>query len=954
MVSAVWIIRTYLLWWIAARTIRGGAYRRLTARFVAVSSEDATGPVEFRLLGPLEVVIGRTTLPVGGPRQRALLAFLLLHANRTVRRETLIDALWGEEPPPTAQNALQVAVHGLRRLLGAERIETVGEAYRLRVEPGELDLERFLELAERAPGEALALWLGPPLADVDAPYVAAEAARLDDLRLAAMEAHVESELAAGRHEPLVPELERLIAAHPYRERLRAQHMLALYGAGRQAEALDAYRAARRVLVDQLGIEPGPDLQELERAILRHDPELAPTPVATEFPATMTPLVGRELVLAAVAALLHRPEVRLLTLTGPGGTGKTRLALEAARQLAAGGDAAIFVDLAPLAHADLVLGAIAEALGAQPTVPAVRARIGAQALLLLLDNFERVDTAAPAVGQLLAAAPSLRVLATSRSPLHVTGEHVYEVPPLVTPARGAEHDLDALARNEAVQLFVARAQASLAELRLEADAAAIAQICRLVDGLPLALELAAARVRFLSPRELLGRLTRRLDVLTEGPRDAPARQRALRSTIDWSHDLLSQEEQQLFRRLAVFAGGASLDAVEHVCGGSLAVLSVLVDQSLVRRSTAASGQARFDLLQTIAEYAQERLDESGESDRLAASHADYYLALAEEAAPRLLTADGAELLAALDVELDNVRAALATSRSLGPPERHLRVAGDLWRFWYVRGYLAEGRRWLESALAEAGAQPATVRAAALRAAAILATEHGDLEEGQQRASEALALYRDLEDERGVLTALTVLGNAARGAGSLGLARASFEESGTLAQELGLTEDVGVAVSNLAAVAIVEEEYERARELLVESLAISREVGRQDAAAIALASLGYVRLRGGQHDAAADALAESLEISWRLGFRATALTCLVNLAAVAAACAEYPEAATLLGAAVGVAGSADEPLEPLDRTLIDELAQAAREHLGDAVFEAAWTRGYAAPDEVVADVLAARVD
>src|SRR5581483_10777543 len=492
---------------------------------------------QFGLLGPLVVSVDGEPVPLGGRRQRALLGALLLQPNRIVSLDHLIDAVWGEAAPDTARNTVQVYVSQLRKLLPDGALETAPPGYRLAVAAETIDafeLERRADegRAALAAGDAaraaetlraaLDLWRGSPLPDLDGVVAVAEVARLEELRLAATEDLVDAELALGRQARLVGELERLVAEHPLRERLRAQLMLALYRSGRQADALAVYQRARRTLLDELGLEPGESLRELERRILAHDPslDLVAPPVAQprRIPVPPTPLLGRERELAALLDLARREDTRLVTLTGIGGIGKTRLALELVHRLAAEfRDGAAVALLARLDDDALVARAMLEALELPETgIDAEAALVAALAdaqLLLLVDNFEQVLEAAPLVARLLEAAPALTVVATSRAPLRVRAEHEFVVPPL--------------AEDEAAELFVARAHAADPAFALtEENAGAVAELCERLDGLPLAIELAAARTKLLSPAALLARLGNRLELLTGGSRDAPRHQQTL--------------------------------------------------------------------------------------------------------------------------------------------------------------------------------------------------------------------------------------------------------------------------------------------------------------------------------------------------------------------------------------------------------------------------------------------
>ena len=646
--------------------------------------------MEFRLLGPLEVV-GDDGAPIalGGRRPRAILAMLLLRPNQVVSSDRLIDGVWEESPPVSAPNALQVHVHALRRALGADRIETRAPGYVVRVTDGELDVDRFERLvAAGRLHEALALWRGPALAGLsDEPFARADAARLEEARLAALEARVAADMEAGRHATITAELEALVAEHPHRERLRVQQMLALYRSGRQADALDAYRSARASL-DELGIEPSAELRTLEQRILRQDPTLdlpaavAAAPSPDELPPDTTRLVGRELEIAAVDGLLRRSDTRLVTLTGPGGTGKTRLAVAAARAMASE-LRSIFVDLSAVVEPALVVPTVAHALGASESpgwdpVETAASALGNEAVLLVLDNLEQVLGAAAEVARLLDASPKLRVLATSRAPLRIARERVYAVQPLPVPELGA-----ATARSiehvAAARLYVERAQAADPHFEVtDENAPAVARICRALDGLPLALELAAARVRTLGADGTAARLGERLSLLSRGARDLPERQRSLRATLDWSVQLLEPETVRLLAVLSAFSGGAALEAVEAVAAQDdvVTALDDLLDAALVHRAAGPTAEPRFGLLETVREYAAELLASSGDEPAVRDRHLGWFLRQAEGEGVYWQRNTDATWLERIEADHDNHRAALAHARAVGDVERELRLANAL--------------------------------------------------------------------------------------------------------------------------------------------------------------------------------------------------------------------------------------------------------------------------------------
>jgi predicted ATPase/DNA-binding CsgD family transcriptional regulator len=606
-----------------------------------------------------------------------------------------------------------------------------------------------------------------------------------------------------------------------------------------------------------------------------------------LPRLTTALIGRAPEIAAVSALLRRADVALVTLTGPGGTGKTRLGLQVAADLLDDfPDGVWFVDLAPLADPDLVPTAIAQTRGVKetagrPLLDSLQDELRTRQLLLVLDNFEQVAEAAPMVSALLQAAPGLKILVTSRIALRLYGEKEFAVPPLQLPD---PHQLPSLARltqYEAVRLFIERAHDVQAGFQVtNATAPAVAEICVRLDGLPLAIELAAARVRLFSPLALLARLDQRLNVLIGGARDRAARHRTLRATIDWSYQLLTPEEQRLLRRMAVFQGGRTLDALAAVCyapdessADRLEAVEALVMQSLVQQRADADGEPRFWMLETIQEYAREKLMESGEAPALHERHAAYFVALAEAAEPELSGPQQGAWLNRLEEEHDNLRAALAwaqeQARTPAGAALGLRLVGALCRFWLARGYWTEGRTYLTAALAASDRRPdaaLAARAKALHGMGALALEQADFAAARTIFEQSLALWRELGDGRGISGALNNLGLLARARGRFAEARSLFTEGLALRRDLGDQHGIAAFLNNLGRVAYAQGDDTAAGALFAEGLALRRELGDQTGVAVSLANLGRVALAQSDYAAAGALFAESLAL-WRdLGNRA----------------------------------------------------------------------------------------
>jgi predicted ATPase/class 3 adenylate cyclase/Tfp pilus assembly protein PilF len=712
-----------------------------------------------------------------------------------------------------------------------------------------------------------------------------------------------------------------------------------------------------------------------------------------LPLQPTPLVGREKEVSEVCNLLRSGETRLLTLTGPGGTGKTRLALQAAADLLEDfPDGTFFVQLATLTDADLFISAVAETLGVRETGEqalddSLKNYLSERRMLLVLDNFEQVLEAAPTVTELLTVAPELKVLTTSRAPLGLYGEHEFPVPPLSMPDLKRPPPLERLTQYEAVGLFVERARALKPDFSITNESApAVAEICVRLDGLPLAIELAAARIKMLPPRAMLQRLGSRLKLLTGGARDLPERQRTLRATIEWSHALLDEGERVLFARLSVFSGGRTLEAIEAICDaeGDLPVetfegVSSLLDKSLLRQEEGPDGEPRFVMLETVHEFAREKLGQSAEAEEIKRVHAEYFLNLAEEADPELRGPDQLQWLERLEAEHDNMRAALTWALELKEVELALRLGGALWWFWWMRSHNSEGRRWLEAALVMDGRGSPEVRVMALAGVGYLGLEQGDLdrakevceeglellahegreaseaklillaglgwvvwereeyEQAKQLFEESLAPSREMRDTWWLATSLSNLAVVSHFLGNSEKATELYEQSMDLFREQGDKRRLATCLNNLAMVVCSQGELGRAAKLIEEAVALLRELGARGVVSIGLCNLGWIALLQDDLGRAADLYRESLSLSWETGVNPVVQRTLEGLACVAGAEGEAQRAARLWGAAQTLHETKGIPRDTDFLDEADARISAVRLGMGEEAWEEAWRKG-----------------
>ncbi|MFE5999691.1 BTAD domain-containing putative transcriptional regulator [Streptomyces sp. NPDC056454] len=921
--------------------------------------------MRFGVLGPLAVWDGEgREVRVPEAKVRALLADLLANDGGPVSADRLIHDLWGDAPPGRPAGALQAKVSQLRRAIGRDRVVRQPPGYRLRFDDGdEVDAVRFRALVAQARPvqdpraraalltEALELWRGPAYADfADGPFVRAAAQRLAEQRLSVLEEQARARLEAGDHTLLAGELADLVALHPLRERLRAVQMRALYAAGRQSEALASYEDLRTRLAEELGVDPSPELAALHGAVLRQEPGLSaappteavarangtpppgPTAPATatppphsNLPAPLTPLVGRREALADLSRLLA--EARLVTLTGPGGVGKTRLAVAAAtagRDRAQAGELAdgtwlvefagirsgTPADLAQVVAATLGIrdDAPRSLPGTGPATPSLPHRLAAalrdRRTLLVLDNCEHVvDAAAELTDLLLRTAPGLRVLATGQEPLGLAGEAMFLVEPL-QPA-------------DAVRMFMERAAAAAPgfprdpEAPEESERRAVAEICRRLDGIPLALELAATRVRALGVEELAERLNDRFRVLTFGQRGAPARQQTLRAVIDWSWELLSAPERIVLRRLAAHTDGCDLAAAEAVCAGDgvardevLDLVTRLVDRSLVVVVAGPTGP-RYRLLESVAAYATERLHEMEDLTAVRDRHLLHYRALAEQAEPQLRGAGQRPWLARLDAEAGNLRTALdeAVRRAgAGEPEEAARLATALAWWWLLRGRLTEARRSLGAVLAVTDGPPelALLQAAftlltgdpaaaagtadgpgtapafaaipdpVRRARALWLCAYGLFSAGDAAGSgelnaRALTLFTAADDRWGTAAALGLRATLALVHGDLAGVGRDGSRSALIFRELGDLWGELQTLSPLAALAEIKGAYEDAERRQHEGLLMARELGLEAEVSARLSGLGRLALLSRDWGRARDLHEQARRIAAEQGYK-----------------------------------------------------------------------------------------
>jgi predicted ATPase/DNA-binding SARP family transcriptional activator/DNA-binding CsgD family transcriptional regulator len=974
------------------------------------------------LLGSFRVSLGDRAVSEGVWRQRkaaALVKLLALAPRHALHREQIMDLLWPELGKRAASNNLRGSLHSARRTLASDPAEgsryLASEDESLVLCPeGELcvDVDAFEEAvatARRArdPGAyrvAIELYSGELLPSDR--YEEWAESRRQELRHTWLSMHVELARVyeeRGDYEKGIETLQKALSEEPTNEQMHASLMRLYAFSERRREALAQYGRLVEAVSGQLDAEVSATTERLgeEIAAGRFPPALptiAPTEESSDtgshnLPASRTSFVGREHEMMEIKR--HLAMTGLLTLTGAGGSGKTRLALEVARDLiGAYPDGVWLAELASLSQGEFIPQAVAEAVGVpgQPGRPLTDTLVDAlrtKKMLLVLDNCEHlVDAVVDLVASLLESCPYLRILATSREVLRMSGEVIWPVSLLSVPDPMRQPAVADLEGYEAIRLFVDRARQRNPAFALRPESAqAVAQVCAHLEGLPLAIELAAARIKMLPPRALLDRLSSRLKLLTGGPRELSERQRTLRSTIEWSYELLEEGEKVLFRRLSVFSSGATLEATERVCDalGDLSMdaldgVSSLLDKSLLRQEEGAEGELRLVMLETIREYAQERLEQSGEAETIKRAHAEYFLALAEDAEPMLWGPEDAAWLDRLERDHDNMRAALSWSIQHDEVELALRLGGALRWFWYMAGYYSEGRSWLEAALGKEGPASAEARIKALDGVGSLAGTQGDLDRAESAAEEgldlcteagisnkaaadfknllgevariqgdheraarlseeSLALYQEAGDKLGIAWSLGDLANVSDDRGDHERAKQLYEEGIAMSRQLGSAHPLGDYLISSGYSLLLEGDLERAIALNQEAADLFRKQGRRGGLRWALDNLGWAELLRGEYERAEYLHKESLVLSKELGDKHIGSESLEGLACTAGAMGDAERAARLYGAAEALRGAVGYQQIPRQRSLREPFLGAARSRLDEAAWEDAFLEGRA---------------
>src|SRR5215216_1628701 len=1008
--------------------------------------------VRIWLLGGFRVSVGSRTIDEGAWRLRnaaSLVKLLALAPNHRLHREQAMDLLWPDSGTRRASNSLRQVLYGARRVLDPasdshDRYLSLQDEHLILGPAGQLwvDVDAFEEAARTARRSrdpaayraALDLYAGDLLPENC--YEEWAEGRREELRQLYLALLIElSSLYEERHEHGVA-IEALREATAKEPTLKEAHvgLMRLHAlSARPDRAFAQYERLRATLSRGLGTQPAATTRCLrdEIAVGRLTPtaptdsprrEEVPGAGGHNLPAPRTSFVGREREMMEVKRLLSM--TRLLTLTGAGGSGKTRLALEVGRGLVGAYlDGAWLVELAPLSEPELVAQEVAGALKiperpGQPHIDTLAETLGDKELLLVVDNCEHlVRAAAQLVDALLDQCPRLRILATSREPLGVGGEVLWRVPPLSLPdAYGGGTDgefdrgstLESLMRYESVRLFVDRARLRLPDFGLtQENADAVARLCRKLDGIPLAIELATARMGALAVEQVAQRLEVSLDVLKGASRTAEGRQQTLRATLDWSHNLLSEAERAFFKRLSVFAGGWALEAAEAVCSGGaieedsvLDLLGGLVDKSLVVAGTTTGGAVRYRMLEPIRQYAREKLEESGEAEEVQGWHAAFFIAVAEEAELELARPQQRLWVERLEGEYDNLREALSWIFEQGEADLGLRFSGSLWRFWFAQGYLSEGIRWLEQALAGSDPTPSPARVKVLEGMGWLTQFQGDFERAEAAYDQMLMLSRELGDEGNTATALnslagmavargdderatalleenmavvqglderntatmlkryhvlTLMGHVAlHGEGDHARGADLWEESLEIAREVGDVLRAGLTLCSLAYAAVLWGDNQRGKALSEESLTIAHGLGSAGAGIVpeALVNLGLAVLGQGEYERTGASFEEALMMSQNLELKATVTNALEGMASLAGAKGEAVRAAKLWGAAEALRGITGIALSPVEWALHEPYLAAARSGLGDTEWEEALAEGREMSLEEAAEYALAR--